>query len=126
MLAPGSVRKDPGVAAGAGAGGFAGGIVRAATTVSATFFSATGLAFTTTLLTSFPVRGSLLTTLVFRTVCVSGARDPSAADNQAAAVKPSAKLKQKRCKMFAPESIHENTNNLDAEPSGNPFFCNSF
>jgi len=64
MLAHGSV--PAGVAAGEEPfEDAATGTTRGATTVSATFLSATGLGFTTTLLTSFPVRGSLRTTLVF-------------------------------------------------------------
>ena len=53
------------VAAAPEAGGVAA-TTRAATTVSATFCPATGCGVTTTLLTSFPVRGSPRTTLTIR------------------------------------------------------------
>jgi hypothetical protein len=52
---------------GAGRGGVAEEIARGATTVSAIFLWATDFELTTTLLTNFPVRRSLHTTLVIRT-----------------------------------------------------------
>jgi hypothetical protein len=98
-----------------------------ATTVPATGCAAAGFGFTITLLTSFPVRWSLRTTLVIRTGGLSGPDGESAAHMLAAAsatLQPI--LKQKWFKMFAPRvytkwAVSERTFDDLTGCSGNPF-----